>query len=420
MVDPASLPDSTDAAISTIDGTEWRTSTPWGERLALPESDLAIRLIRPRDLTDGQVDEVVELLREAFNGGPAWFALPVPEADHFRWKMLDAPFETAAVLTEDSSGRIVGFSGRLMRRWTVRGEERVGRDSVEAALLPAHQGKRLSSLRRSLTNTFPVDADFRLSFGSHPTSLHRRKVEGTPELANPLDNLVRPLSPRKYARQKAAFRRPTGSRTRIALEGRQPKRLPRPAFLRELAWRGRMLRQHLRYRPLAFPERPLDLRTVEAFDDRIDAFVREAARPFVLIQSRNRDLLNWRYADRRAGPFTIRLAESSGAIVGYAVTRATPTGADLADLLALPGQEDVAYALVRDALDLGRRAGAPAMRAWMLEHHPYHRLLLHAGFIPVRRIVTPAFTDHGNTRDFGFMHDPHAPIHLMLGDTDHI
>ena len=56
----------------------------------------------------------------------------------------------------------------------------------------------------------------------------------------------------------------------------------------------------------------------------------------------------------------------------------------------------------------------------MLVNHPYHRLLLHNGFLPIRRIVSPAFTDHGNTKDYGFMHDPHARMHIMLGDTDHI
>lgn len=141
----------------------------------------------------------------------------------------------------------------------------------------------------------------------------------------------------------------------------------------------------------------------------------------MLIQRRDQATLNWRYADGRGGPFTIRIAEEDGRLVGYAVTRAMKSGAELADLLVLPGRDDVANALIGDALDVGRSAGAAAMRAWMMEHHPYHRLLLHHGFVPVRRIVEATFEHRGNEHDlYTFVRDPWAPIHLMLGDTDHV
>ncbi len=391
-----------------------------GRRIPIEDSNLTLRLIPGKDLDGGQVREVIELLREAFNGGPSWFALPVPEADHLRWKLVDPPFRTSAWLTEEPDGTIVGFSGRLYRRWIVRGEERIGRDGVESAIHPRYQGSGLYRRRSEISDTLPREEDFRLSFGSHPASLHRRRVKGTPELANPLDNLVRPLDVGKFVRRRPRVALPTGSRTRIALEEQQRRRIPKPAVLKQAVWRARLLRQRLRYRSLEFYRDDYVTRTVDRFDDRIEHFFEVAARPFALIQLRDQRTLNWRYVDRRAGPFTIRIAEAGGELLGYAVTRATASGADLADLLALPGREDVAYALIRDAIDLGRRARSPAIRAWMLQNHPYHRLLLHHGFMPVRRIVTPAFQDYGNTRDYGFMHDPQARIHIMLGDTDHV
>ena len=391
-----------------------------GERIPVEDFDLTLRMIPGEDLSNEQIGNVVELLREAFNGGPGWFALPVPEADHLRWKLIDPPFETRASLTEEPDGNIVAFSGRLHRRWIVRGEERIGADGVELALHPKYQGSGLYRRRTEISDALPPEEDFRISFGSHPTSLHRRRVKGTPELANPLDNLVRPLDIGKCVRRRATNGRPTGSRTRIALEQQRRSRVPKPLVAKQAVWRGRQLRQRLRYRGLEYYRDDYVIRTVSRFDQRLDHFFEVASRPFALIQLRNQETLNWRYADRRAGPFTIRIAEDGNELVGYAVTRATTAGADLADVLALPGREDVAYALIRDALDLGRRAGSPAIRAWMLEHHPYHRLLLHSGFMPIRRIVTPAFTDHGNTRDYGFIHDPQARMHIMLGDSDHV
>ena len=391
-----------------------------GDRIPIEDFGVGLRIIRAEDMTDAEVNSAIELLRLAFNGGPGWFALPVPEADHLRWKLIDPPFEGRAIMVHEDTGRLVGFSGRLLRRWMVRGEVHLGRDGVESALHPDYQGSGLYTRRSELSNAYPREEDFRISFGSHPISLLVRKKKGTPNLANPLDNLVRPLDVAGYVRRRAAGDgRPTGSRTRIAIEGKR-RRLPRPTLLKRAVWHARLLRQRLRHRPLQFYRDDFTIRTVERFDDRIEQFFEAAARPFALIQVRDQATLNWRYADRRAGPFTIRIAEVRDEIVGYAVTRATDEGASLADVLALPDRDDVAHALIQDAMHLGRRAGSPAIRSWMLVNHPYHRLLLHNGFLPIRRIVRPAFTDHGNTKDYGFMHDPHARIHIMLGDTDHI
>ena len=412
---------ATDAASTATQGGA-AGSLPFrlGERIPIDDFDVTLRTVRGTDLTEAEIARTIELLRLSFNGGPGWFELPIPESDHLRWKLMDAPFETHALIVEQLDGRMVGFSANLFRKWLVRGALRSGRDGVESALHPDYQGTGLYGRRRALTREFPIDHDFWISFASHPASLHIREREGRPIVANPLDNLVRPLDVGRYVRRGGTARRPDGSRTRIALEGQQRRRLPRPALLKQAVWQGRLLRQRLRYRPLDLHAPNTAVRTVEQFDERVDEFFQKAARPFALIQHRDQASLNWRYADRRAGPFTIRLAEEGDELVGYAVTRAVGSGAHLADLLALPGREDVADALIRDAMELGRRVGAPAIRSWMVEHHPYHRLLLHSGFLPVRRIVVPAFTDHGNTRDYGFLHDPHAPLHIMLGDTDHI
>lgn len=392
------------------------SSPALGERVPLEGFDVTMRMIRAEDLSDREIAATLDLLRDAFNGGPGWFALPVSEADHLRWKVCEFPYGARAYFVEHGA-RIVGFGARMDRRWIVRGDRRLGRDGVEAALHPEFQGSGLYGKRRDLLDRYEDRSDFSLSFGSHPATLHARIARGTRPVANPLDNLVRPLDLGKYARSSRASRS-SGSRTRIALEGR--RRVPKPVFARQLAWRARLLRQRWRYPPLEHGHRDWTVRTVPQFDARIEPFFERAARPFALIQERTQRWLNWRYTDRRAGPFTIRLAEVGDEIVGYAVLRATARSAELADLLVLPDREDVAHGLIQDALERARVAGSPAMRSWMMEHHPYHRLLLHSGFLPVRRIVIPGFKERSNPRDFGFIDDPHARIHLMLGDTDHI
>lgn len=389
---------------------------PFGERIPVDGTPISIRYEEPRALSDAEVETTLEVLRAAFNGGPGWYALPVPERDHFEWKYRDAPYRSVVTIIEDGD-RLIGFNGQLQRHWLAGGVRSIGCDYVESATLPEYQGRGLYGRRLDVAKRYGTVGEFDLVFGSHPATQHDSKKRGDGWLGATLDNLVRPLDVGKYVR-RARPDRPTTSQTRIAIE-RGRRRLPRPLIARRLAWRLRMLRQRLAYRALRFPRGSWSVRTVAEFDERITAFFEAAASAFDLIQVRDREFLNWRYADRRAGPFTIRIAEDGDTILGYVVVRALATGADLADLLVLPGRDDVAYALVRDALDVARAAGAPAMRSWMVERHPYHRLLLHHGFIPVRRIVEPTYESR-TTPVQSFLTDPDAAVHLMLGDTDHL
>ncbi|MCK9485668.1 MAG: hypothetical protein M0R73_03055 [Dehalococcoidia bacterium] len=391
------------------------------ERRPLGAYGLTFRMLEPASLTEAEEAGVIQLLRLAFNGGPGWFDLPVAQIDHFRWKLADYPYESFAYLGEFGA-EIVGFGGRLNRRWLVNGLERVGRDGVEAALHPRYQNQGLTTLRRDIFDEFDYSEGFTLSFASHPSSLHNRRKRGTPSVANPMENLVRPLDVGRHIHPQHMANGATGasSRTRIALE-RGRTRQQRPEVVRRLAWEWRLLRHRLQHRPLHFRAGGWTIRTVDAFDQRIEAFFTDAATQFDLIQVRNQRFLNYRYADRRAGPFTIRLAEAEGQILGYSVVRATSDSGVLADLLALPGREDVADALIKDALTLARQAGAPSVRTWMMRHHPYHRLLVHAGFMQNQSIVEPGYeAKHMDPVELEFLADPQARVHIVIGDTDHV
>ena len=66
---------------------------------------------------------------------------------------------------------------------------------------------------------------------------------------------------------------------------------------------------------------PFAIRETPAFDDSLDVFWPEAAPQFDLIYAHTKDVMNWRYADPRAGDFTITLAEHDGLLLGYVITR---------------------------------------------------------------------------------------------------
>lgn len=209
----------------------------------------------------------------------------------------------------------------------------------------------------------------------------------------------------------------------MQIEMERRGRSSKPAIARLLAWQGRTMRQRLTRRPLEIaPQSSFGVRTIERFDERFDAFVDRASEEFDLIQVRDCEFLNWRYADDRAGQFTIRVAEDDGEVLGYLAIRTGRSSTDIADLLVLPGRLDVAHALIRDAVELSRRTGSSAIRSWMISGHPYEPLLGDIGFVRVRTSTKPVF--HANPRtdaaELAFLAEPTTRVHLMLGDSDHI
>jgi hypothetical protein len=163
------------------------------------------------------------------------------------------------------------------------------------------------------------------------------------------------------------------------------------------------------------------IRTLERFDERVDAFFDEAARPFEFLVVKNRDYLNWRYCEPAAGRFTVRVAEREGRILGYLALKLSAGNAYIADLMALPGRLDVVRSLIEDALRLSRDARAELVSCWMAERHPYHPILRRYGFLDSR--IDPRFVrkpvEEGATF-LDFLDDATTQIHLVHGDSDWI
>jgi hypothetical protein len=160
------------------------------------------------------------------------------------------------------------------------------------------------------------------------------------------------------------------------------------------------------------------LKTVERFDERMDEFAVRAAESFDFIQLRDREYLNWRFCDARAGTFAARLAEEDGEVLGFCVVKASSGRGYIADLLALPGRTDVVGSLIGDAIRLVRDAGGYGLDCWMTKRHAYTAILREHGFIDRRSPVPLSFRASDPARVPRCLRDPAAKIHLMTGDSD--
>lgn len=367
-----------------------------------PPADVRFRQVAKGDWNDRDVARMLELLTLAFGSWPTVDS-DVEPADHLHWKMSSPGAPFSAFLGEVGD-ELVSTETCVGHRVLLRGREGVRVQFVDTAVRPQWRGRGVSSAsiairQRTVAHLYDVS----IIDAQSKVMIHRARKFGTRPLGNRIRPLVLPLRHREVARKWAASRR-----------------LPR--------WAGGPIAVLLGVRSAALrairrgprEPRPFRIAPVDRFDDRIDTFFAAADAPWELIMVRSRAHLDWRYRDRRAGAFRALIAEDEqGVILGYVVGKAKDDQGYLADLLALPGRQDVVAALVAEMDAALEHAGCIEVLCWLPERHPYRAALRGAGYLDARKRPFITYRPCGaSAEDLEFLAAPKTRVHFMIGDTD--
>ena len=331
------------------------------------------------------------------------FTGTVPAIDQLTWKLEDPPGLPSVAVLGELDGQVVITETNLRRRFRIHGETQPVREGADSSTHPDYQGRGFSRPRQAYTNAH-VKPAFALTFSlfTNPIAIHTNARLDAQRLGNGI---------RTFTYQQHPFRIFRGSGVMGLL--RAPARSARTIALTVL--------QRVRHRQKRLQNVTWKVVTAERFDERVNAFFDEAARPFEFIQVRDENFLNWRYTDPRSGDSTIRIAEEQGTILGYAVLHVRQDRGHIMDLLTLPGRLDVVQSLVTDGLEQFRASGVESVHCWMATSHPYNDVLKGLGFVVSRDTVTLTYQPLRMDADtLAFLGDQHTPIHFMHGDSDWI
>lgn len=357
--------------------------------------------ITVRRVSRDDLPALLEHFQAAFGRWP-WVAAPVTPLEHLAWKTEPGPGPAQNFVAE-VDGRIV--AAKLHHIWTAKVGNRELRTvrGYDSSVHPDYQDRGIMvELRDAAIREMTPLTDL-LCGGSHNPVMERIMQQGDRvSFAHRWSVLTRYFTLRAAASDLSP-------RSGVSLRKTS----------RSMATLARWLLFRLSGQATSRPPRPWTVRTVERFDERTDAFCRAASAPFDFIMVRSQQLLNWRYADRRAGTFTIRLAEEEGRVLGYAVVRTQKDVGFISDILALPGRLDVVESLARDATECLQGLGVQHAQCWLLSNHPYIAPLARCGFLRTAGKTPPTLEAVNVPRsDIEFLAGRDATVHFTLGDTD--
>lgn len=365
--------------------------------------EVTTRSVERDEVTPEFIERVEGLLDRAFDGWPR-LDLPVSTADHLRWKMSGAPPELPVAIVAELDGRLASYRTLLARQVLIRGEQRLFLHFVDAAVEPELQGRGVNrAMQELMQREFHARFDISIDDSTNDTIRRgRTRLGAIHEFGNPVQPYVRLLDWQRFLR--------TGSAVGL------PVRVARLLFRSAVSALAR-----LASRSDGGGRANYSIRTVQAFDERIDAFCAKATAQFDLVPQRTAEFLNWRYADARGGQFTIRIAELEGRLLGYVVTKPGEEMTKVADLLVAPGETSVAGALIADAVGAAREAGSEAITCWFPRRHPYRAALHAAGLVALGRETSLVYRAVSMTdEELAFLREPGTSMHLTEGDTDFI
>jgi hypothetical protein len=325
--------------------------------------NVTVRFIR-----EGDEEGIARLLLETF---PRWpFAeIEVPAVEHLRWKLRSHPLAYSHHVVAETAGRIIGLRVFFVQTVRVQGEDMLTFHGLDNAVHPDMQGRGVMAKMRffrleELSGSFDIKVGGQ---SGHPAMTKLRERAGETFFGNPVRQFVR------------------ASGTPIA-----------PA-------RGRAC----------------DIRHVRRFDERVDGFFDDASTQFEFILVRSKEYLDWRYGDPRAGTFDILCAEEGSRLLGYAVLRISYGRGYIADLLALPGRDDVVDSLLASALATLERSEVTDMECRLPGVHPYRAALERQSFREGRRIMPMTFLPCRATAErLEFLSHSDAAMHQVLADVD--
>jgi hypothetical protein len=155
---------------------------------------------------------------------------------------------------------------------------------------------------------------------------------------------------------------------------------------------------------------------IDTFDERFDELWSRNG-GFDFVSDRSCAYLNWRYADKRGGEYTVFAATSGDDVLGYVALLQNEGRGQILDLFTLPNRDDAAHALIQRSLAHLSEAGEYVVECRMAAGNRYEPLLVRSGFVDTHRPSNFHYLNQNlSPSEVEAMEGKDAVLQLMGGD----
>jgi hypothetical protein len=354
-----------------------------------------------RQYEPGDDEGIVNTLELAFNGWPK-FDLSCTPLEHWRWKFLSCPIEPRMIVVAEKDDEIAGVSHSMPYMIHIGKEAVLGANGCDVATHPDHQKKGVYSRIRVFKEEKILEKGIVLTYGIETNPiLIKKNLENGPDVLVPHEVVM-------YIRIRDLARANLGKQGAIKKTGYS-------------------LLKNFNIATNRSPKNITDFRikSAEFFDERVNDLLERNKQVYRYIMVRDKEFLNWRYADPRGGDYRIWMAYDDEVLLGYIVAKINRYDEDnllgcIMDLMVEPSRFDVADALMKVGLDYidgqdVNRVYFIGVRGGSLEG-----ILRGNGFVNSRRRVLWNYIDNSLVQEVGgvIRNMSNSEIYFSYGDID--
>lgn len=320
-------------------------------------------------------------------------------ADYWRWKYLNPPFKTEAMVVENENNEIIAFNGFWRRPVKFNNQILYPYLSVDTMVAPEYQRTGVSKfiisdfaklLNEASLFGFTNEKShkfFKMNLGSYI------KVDAASPGYQAVFNIGTIVNAPK----------PISSTLNVISRGLHNTRF--------------------------FFQNSTDIEVVkdEKIDEEFNALWEEISGEFLWIQKRDMDYLQWRYLQAPGSKYHIWKARENGKLVGYMVSNTTITPeskrAVIVDWFASLQRPEIFTALLGAACRWNLKQGVDVLEAWLLKYPAkWEKILRSHWFLIKRNPRTFLLTDYPQVDSEIGLYETLDPDHMMvaLGDSDYL
>jgi hypothetical protein len=322
-----------------------------------------------RPYLPGDEKEIVDLLNHAYNGWPK-IDLKCSSLDHWKWKYQENPLKNGLIVVATHDQKIIGCHHDIPLTIKIGSDIHRCTYTADLAVSRNHRDKGVSTtMRRYKEKNLKINE--KMSYF----------VTGNPKLLKKFTEIFHefPEKIRNYAWIKDI---------ELQLEN-IPVRHP---FL--IKYGFKISKYYNKLINSFFNKNnnsnEFTVKTIKKFDERINALMNKVNEDYDFIVKRDKNYLNWKYADIRSGNFVINQIEDREQILGYVVLSINKylekySIGYIVDLITVPNNDQVFGSLIKNAMKYFADNNVNIINFLIVKNHFYEELVKKNGFLYSRK-----------------------------------